>query len=299
MNQVYVYEQSHDDRGAAFLAVNLNSEKYARMIYCNWHKGIEFVIIRKGILRLTVNEKSRDFSAGEIAVINREEVHFGNPAIDETCEADVILVDIDRLVPVGDVAVKKDLDALIKKKIILASAVLSENPYYIKILNCLEQMIFAYNNQQKGFGFQAASLIYELLFYFFSSDDLLISAENSLGQDQKKIKKLNEVLLYIEENYTRKIYIAELADHLFMGVDNFYKFFVSVTGVSPVNYINSFRLKQAGRLLKESDFSVTDICYKVGFNNISYFIKTFQRYYNYTPKQYRSLWENPKKEDIL
>ena len=299
MNQVYVYEQSHDDRGAAFLAVNLNSEKYARMIYCNWHKGIEFVIIRKGILRLTVNEKSRDFSAGEIAVINREEVHFGNPATDETCEADVILVDIDRLVPVGDVAVKKDLDALIKKKIILASAVLSENPYYIKILNCLEQMIFAYNNQQKGFEFQAASLIYELLFYFFSSDDLLISAENSLGQDQKKIKKLNEVLLYIEENYTRKIYIAELADHLFMGVDNFYKFFVSVTGVSPVNYINSFRLKQAGRLLKESDFSVTDICYKVGFNNISYFIKTFQRYYNYTPKQYRSLWENQKKEDIL
>ena len=123
----------------------------------------------------------------------------------------------------------------------------------------------------------------------------MISVENSLGQDQKKIKKLNEVLLYIEENYTRKIYIAELADHLFMGVDNFYKFFVSVTGVSPVNYINSFRLKQAGRLLKESDFSVTDICYKVGFNNISYFIKIFQRYYNYTPKQYRSLWENQKR----
>ncbi len=290
LNRVYTYEQSHDDRGGAFSVVRLNSWEYARMIYCNWHREIEFVFVRKGTLFLTVNEKQRVLSAGEIGIINREEVHFGNPSPGGPCEADAVLVDIDSLLPASDISVKKELQALAASEVVLAPVLSREIPFYPEVAACLDRLVQIYGNFEIGSSFRALSLIYELLSYFFSADELSFSISGGVGQNREKIKRLNEVLRYIGENYSRKIYISELADRLYMGEDNFYKFFVSVTGTSPASYMNSFRMKRAAEFLTGTDLSVTDICYKAGFNNVSYFIKMFQKYYGQTPKRYRSLY---------
>jgi len=59
-----------------------------------------------------------------------------------------------------------------------------------------------------------------------------------------------------------------------------------LTGLTPVDYIRSIRMKKAAMLLAQKKFSVAEVMYLVGFSNYSYFSKCFQTKYGKTPKQY-------------
>ena len=60
-----------------------------------------------------------------------------------------------------------------------------------------------------------------------------------------------------------------------------------LTGKTPVEYLNSYRVERACRKLLGSDLSITQIAYGSGFNDLSYFIKTFKKIKGSSPSIYR------------
>jgi AraC-like DNA-binding protein len=58
-------------------------------------------------------------------------------------------------------------------------------------------------------------------------------------------------------------------------------------GVNPIEYIRNFRLGIAAKLLLSSNFTVKEISQMCGFNNPSYFCKSFQLIFHKTPQEYR------------
>ena len=58
---------------------------------------------------------------------------------------------------------------------------------------------------------------------------------------------------------------------------------------TPVNYLIEYRLRWARKALLETDDTVTQIATKVGMENVGYFIRTFKKVYNITPKQFRKI----------
>jgi len=72
------------------------------------------------------------------------------------------------------------------------------------------------------------------------------------------------------------------------GVNNkqMYRKIKQLTGMTPVEYIKSIRMKKAAMLLKQQKFTVAEVMYMVGFSNHSYFSKCFQAEFGVTPKQY-------------
>ncbi|MDP4270586.1 MAG: helix-turn-helix domain-containing protein, partial [Bacteroidota bacterium] len=65
-----------------------------------------------------------------------------------------------------------------------------------------------------------------------------------------------------------------------------YRHIKQLTGLTPVDYIRTIRMKKAAMLLAQQKFSVSEVMYLVGFSNYSYFSKCFQAIYGTTPKQY-------------
>ncbi|GAA4269676.1 hybrid sensor histidine kinase/response regulator transcription factor [Hyunsoonleella aestuarii] len=61
---------------------------------------------------------------------------------------------------------------------------------------------------------------------------------------------------------------------------------MALTGLSTSQFIRSQRLKMSINLLQESDLTVSEVAYQVGFNTVSYFIKCFKEAYNNTPNAY-------------
>ena len=72
------------------------------------------------------------------------------------------------------------------------------------------------------------------------------------------------------------------------GISNkqIYRKIKQLTGMSPVEYIKSIRMKKAAMLLQQKKFTVAEVMYMVGFSNHSYFSKCFQAEFGKTPRQY-------------
>ena len=60
-----------------------------------------------------------------------------------------------------------------------------------------------------------------------------------------------------------------------------------MTNMSPFDYLNYFRVSKSARLLRETDLSISTVAGQTGFNNISYYNRTFRRYMHITPGEYR------------
>lgn len=103
-----------------------------------------------------------------------------------------------------------------------------------------------------------------------------------------KSDPINNVIRYIERNYASPITLDELA-----GIANFSKYhlcrkFKDATNMGIVNYILLLRINKAKELLLESDLYVFEISQQVGFNDTSYFNRTFKRITGLTPNEFQS-----------
>jgi len=69
--------------------------------------------------------------------------------------------------------------------------------------------------------------------------------------------------------------------------NTFAVFLKKAIGMSPIEYLNEYRIRQAVRLLKASSLPVTEICLDCGYNNMGNFLREFRKYTGTTPLQYR------------
>ena len=116
--------------------------------------------------------------------------------------------------------------------------------------------------------------------------------QNIVGKYQKidkEKKRLNDIQIFVICNVKRNIALSDIARHVGMNRASFCTFFKKATGKTFINYLNEFRIELACQLLKNSKNSIADICYETGFNDISYFNRTFKRLKKVSPTEYRRL----------
>lgn len=97
---------------------------------------------------------------------------------------------------------------------------------------------------------------------------------------------VSKAILFIENNYNKKIYIKDVADHTCLSKYHFEHIFKKETGLTFVDYLNFYRISQAKKYLMEK--SVLAVCYDTGFNSVSNFYKIFKRYTGTSPKGYKN-----------
>ncbi|SFP90599.1 AraC-type DNA-binding protein [Pseudarcicella hirudinis] len=117
--------------------------------------------------------------------------------------------------------------------------------------------------------------------FLFHFAEELFSIETIFPEDVRKIEQL---LLLITANLTKSRYsIQQMADKVGMSMTKFKTVFKNVTGDSPYQYIQKARLTKAIDLLKTSQYSVTEVAYKVGFRHPGTFTRFFKQKYNCSP----------------
>ncbi|MNO04942.1 Regulatory protein SoxS [compost metagenome] len=72
-----------------------------------------------------------------------------------------------------------------------------------------------------------------------------------------------------------------------MSEGQFCRFFKSMTRQTPMDYVNSYRIRQAAEMLRVEDRKISDIALEVGFDNISYFIRVFRKMMKCSPSAFR------------
>jgi AraC-like DNA-binding protein len=100
--------------------------------------------------------------------------------------------------------------------------------------------------------------------------------------------RINHVLSYIGKNLSQELRETELAELSGQSVSAFSRYFRRHTGVPFVQYVNRLRINLACQLLMCGELSVTDICYQVGFNNLSNFNRQFLFLKEMSPSRWRA-----------
>lgn len=92
---------------------------------------------------------------------------------------------------------------------------------------------------------------------------------------------------YIETNYSYPITIEDIADYVGISRSHLFRSFQSYMRKSPKEYLTEYRIRQACRLLGDTNLSVSAIAYSVGFENNLYFSKAFRKQKGRSPSEYR------------
>ena len=119
---------------------------------------------------------------------------------------------------------------------------------------------------------------------------VLFSVLNSIKSDEKMEDSdvINLAVNYIEKNYFRNFNASTLADNLKVSRSYFTTTFTNKTGETPYNYLLKVRIKKAQDYLKNSNLSVTEIAYSVGFSSIERFSEMFKKHTGQSPSKYRN-----------
>ncbi len=117
-------------------------------------------------------------------------------------------------------------------------------------------------------------------------------SENKNFENSEKIKVIYE---YVQENFSKKITLAEISELVNMSPVSFNRFIKKRTGKTFIDYMNDTRISYATRWLIETDLSIGEIGFKCGFNNIANFNRVFKKVKNCTPSDFREEFKGIKR----
>jgi AraC family L-rhamnose operon regulatory protein RhaS len=258
-----------------------------------------FILIENGTGILRINDKNIPFIAPVIFCINENEevsidsssnlkirsIYFHPSIINNTLNFDNI-----RNTP-DDFPISAIQDSYMVKYFIKR-----ENGFYGKInIGPLSNKRFeglcesfkteSINQNRENWPCRSRSYIMEILFLLeniYLEND--ISKDNVLGQVDDE---LYSILLYIINNYDKKITIPSLTKKFNINRTTLSEKFTNVVGESIISYVNKLRINMASIILRDTKLPVSEVMERVGFSDNTHFLRTFKKYMGISPREYR------------
>ena len=110
---------------------------------------------------------------------------------------------------------------------------------------------------------------------------------NSSYDQNKNVQKIKMAVDYIEENYAKDLNMAVVSNYISMNYSLFSYSFKQYTGSNFVNYLKEIRMREAKKLLTETDMKIIEISQAVGYDNEKHFMKIFKATCGVSPTEYR------------
>ncbi|GAA5089115.1 AraC family transcriptional regulator [Chryseobacterium ginsengisoli] len=121
-----------------------------------------------------------------------------------------------------------------------------------------------------------------------TSDYRILNAGKYYLQTQvEDNERINLIFNYVKDHFKEQITLEEISDLANMKVPSFCRYFKKITNKTFTQFVNEYRITHSLKLLAEQPLSITEVCFESGFNNFSYFNKTFKEYIKKSPSQYR------------
>lgn len=152
-----------------------------------------------------------------------------------------------------------------------------------RVFPIINEMYTEYTEKPNGYEkINEANLIRLLVSVF----RLQMNAENSIG-GAYRYAIAESAEKYMKEYYYEKITCEMLASRAYLSTGYFHRIFKSVTGESPIEYLQDLRLQKAADMLSNTQSTVRQTAAAVGYSDMKHFYKIFNKKYGQTPKKYQ------------
>jgi AraC-like DNA-binding protein len=127
-----------------------------------------------------------------------------------------------------------------------------------------------------------------IFYYLAGSDEYTLLHSRPITQSSvlKEQQRLHRIYHFIESNYQQDIDVNKVAQMIHLTTSAFCRYFKKTTKLTFTDFLNKYRINQAKKLLLNGK-NVTEACYGSGFENLSYFNKTFRKITGENPSLFR------------
>lgn len=243
----------------------------------HWHTEYEFILVLEGVFKLSLDGNETQLQKGDVALIQGGTVHGGEPV---DCVYECMVVDIQNMMEIKNTS--NSLNALLSENHLL----INRYDYGSAVNSLADRMFEAMEKEYEGYELIVKGLLFQIL------GELIKGKCYSERKDTntlyaKRTRQLKNSLRLIRNDYSRQITLEELAAQADMSPKYFCRFFKEMVNRTPIDYLNYYRTERACEMLLAGEKNITEISLDCGFNDLSYFIKTFKKYKGVSPKQYQ------------
>ena len=247
----------------------------------HWHVEYEIIRILSGTLEVSLDEKTFTARRGDVVFVHSGILHSGTP---RDCTYQCIVFDIHALQKANALCARH-MQRIIRQELMIYHHFTEKQA---EILHAADDIFDAMWKQPFGFEMTVIGQFYHFFGLIFGHHYYLEEISRT-RRDFKRIRQLKQVLEFMEKNYDSHITLGQLSASVSMSPKYFCRFFSEMTHMTPMDYLNRQRIEEACYQLTSTDDPITEVAYRNGFNDLSYFIRAFKKYKGMTPGKYRKV----------
>ena len=271
----------HGTKDDPFSTYHIENRGQSFQIPVHWHDELEIIYVKSGFLTVNISGENYIGKPGDAFVVSPGNLHFMGS---QTGTVDYFTF----LFPLKYIAFRSD-DMLDDKLIEpLNSGHLMISPE-IKdtVKEQCEQLARVYaaeiDKSESKITSQIRKKIILLQFIHELWKKGFIVENDTTGRNTVE----KEMISYIQQNYTGKILLREFGEQFHLSEKYISRYFKEHFHITLSQYVTYLRLEHAKQMLQETDISVTEVAMQSGYQNISYFIRSFKKTYGVSPLKYR------------
>ena len=272
----------HGTKDDPFSIYHIANAKRSFQIPIHWHDEFEIIYVKSGFLTVSISGENYIGKPGDAFVVSPGNLHFMGS---QTGNVDYFTF----LFPLKYISFRTD-DILDDKLLEpLNSGHLIINPE-IKdtVKEQCEQLVEIYGTKkeesQSKITAQIKTKIILLQFILELWKRGFIVENDTSGKNTVE----KEMVSYIQQNFTGKILLKEFGEQFHLSEKYISRYFKEHFHITISQYVTYLRLEHAKHLLQDTNIPVTEVAMQSGYQNVSYFIRSFKKMYGMSPLKYRN-----------
>ncbi|MDF2923484.1 MAG: AraC family transcriptional regulator [Paenibacillaceae bacterium] len=276
------HKKNEPFEGSSFpLRVTVQKQK-EDLVNPHWHEHLEVLMILAGKARVQLNGKLLEGEAGDIFFVNSNVLH-GVEAVEAGTELMGVVWDVHLIQPLlEEVELQHMYQLLIRSEAdpVLARAGSGEWNKYCDLLMAIRREYEACElGYRTAIKFHLFQLVRKQMGRLADASDLL-----RLTRDYERLKP---AIAFIEQNYGSKLLLQEVAQSVRLSLFHFSRLFKRGMNRTVQQFVLEVRLREAKRLLRDTDLPMAELSERVGFCNANYFARMFREHTGTTPLNMR------------
>ncbi len=258
---LYEYHSLNNDLPIILHLDTLKKDGFCRSI-SNWHENIELLYCIEGKGHTIIDSMPVKMEEGTVTVVNSGMMHY------TTADSDILkyyclIIDTTFLQKLG-------LD--------VERTILSEYIADHRLSEYFNAIVTEHSNKKDFYENMIKSSVISLMSYIFRS--------YSLGEKQGRTDNaVKSSIKYICEHFKEDISVSNVAEYVGFSRFHFSRRFKESVGFTIKEYIQIMRCREAEDMLRTHKYTVSEVATVCGFSDVSYFTKTFKRFFGYLPSK--------------
>ena len=272
----------HGTKDDPFSIYHIANAKRSFQIPIHWHDEFEIIYVKSGFLTISISGENYIGTPGDAFVVSPGNLHFMGS---QTGNVDYFTF----LFPLKYISFRTD-DILDDKLLEpLNSGHLIINPEIEDtVKEQCEQLVEIYGakkeESQSKITAQIKTKIILLQFILELWKRGFIVENDTSGKNTVE----KEMVSYIQQNFTGKILLKEFGEQFHLSEKYISRYFKEHFHITISQYVTYLRLEHAKHLLQDTNIPVTEVAMQSGYQNVSYFIRSFKKMYGMSPLKYRN-----------